>query len=74
MQPAVSGIGFELIEEPGIGVAIESISRFTNMESMNDKFLNTFMTERGIDYGSPKGFLAHRSDSDGSQISKSSLA
>ena len=37
-------------EELGIGVDIESISRFSNVKSMNDKFLNTFMTEREIDY------------------------
>lgn len=74
MQPAESGIGFEMIEEHGIGAAIESISPFTDVESMNDKFLNTFMTIGGIDYGFSKESLAHRSDSDGSQISKSSLA
>ncbi len=37
-------------EEFGIGVDIESISRFSNVKSMKDKFLNTFMTEREIDY------------------------
>ena len=37
-------------EDSGIGVDIESISRFSNVKSKNDKFLNTFMTEREIDY------------------------
>ena len=36
--------------ELGIGVDIESISRFSNVKSKDDKFLRTFMTEGEIDY------------------------
>ena len=47
-------------EEFGIGIDIESVSRISDMKSLNDKFLNTFMTVRGIDYGFSKESLAHQ--------------
>jgi len=43
-------------EEFGVGVDVESISRFSNVKSRNDRFLNTFMTEREIDYCFSKEF------------------
>jgi len=43
-------IGFQLPDELGIGVDIESVSRFHRAKTKDDKFLRTFMTSREIEY------------------------
>ncbi|HEX9908615.1 MAG TPA: holo-ACP synthase [Thermoplasmata archaeon] len=42
--------GFQTHGRQGIGVDIESVSRFGEIRSKEDKFLRTFLTHREIEY------------------------